>query len=106
MRVITRRIPPEEIRVDHIDVVSFVQRLRYLIDQFLTHDVTVHLLGSANVQGEPPYFAADFALTGLVAVILGTRGGEFRDEVAVINSFVVSRRLSPGGMRSCPGLVV
>ena len=74
VRVITRKIPPEEIRVDHIDVASFVKRLRDLIDQVLMYDV----------QGEPPYFAAEFALTGLVAVILGTRGGEFRDEVAVI----------------------
>ena len=77
-------IPPEEIGIDHIDVASFVERLRDLIDQVLTHDVIVQLLGSANVQGEPSHFAADFTLTGLVAVILGTSGGEFCDEVTVI----------------------
>ena len=78
------RISPEEIGVDHIDVASFVERLRDLIDQVLTHDVIVQLLGSANVQGEPSHFAADFALTGLVTVILRTSGGEFCDEVPVI----------------------
>ena len=34
-------IPPEEIGVDHIDVASFVERLRDLVDQILTHDVIV-----------------------------------------------------------------
>ena len=77
-------IPPEEIGVDFIDVASVVERLRDLIDQILTHDVIVQLLGSTNVQGEPSHFAAGFAQTGLVAVILETRGGEFCDEVAAI----------------------
>ena len=43
-------IPPEEIRVDHIDVASFVKRLSDLIDQVLMYDVVVQLLGFANVQ--------------------------------------------------------
>ena len=34
-------IPPEEIGIDYIDVASFVERLRDLIDQILTHDVIV-----------------------------------------------------------------
>ena len=42
-------IPPEEIGIDHIDVASFVERLRDFVDQVLTHDVIVQLLGSANV---------------------------------------------------------
>ena len=65
-------VSPEEIGVDYIDVASFVERLSDFVDQVLTHDVIVLLLGSANVQGEPSHFAADFALTGLVTVILGT----------------------------------
>ena len=77
-------IPPEESGIDHVDVASFVERLRDLVDQILTHDVIVELLGTANVQGEPSHFAADFALTGLVTVVLGTSGGEFCDEVPVI----------------------
>ena len=77
-------VSPKEIRVDHIDVASFVERVRDLVDQVLTHDVIVQLLSAANVQGEPSHFAADFALTGLVTVVLGTSGGEFCDEVLVI----------------------
>ena len=34
-------IPPEEIGIDHIDVAPFVERLRDLVDQILTHDVIV-----------------------------------------------------------------
>ena len=77
-------IHPEEIGVVHIDVASFVKRLCDLIDQILTHDVIVKLLGSTNVQGELPHIAADFAPTDLVAIVLVTSGGEFCDEVAVI----------------------
>ena len=77
-------VSPEEIGVDHIDVASFVERLGDLVDQVLTHDVIVQLLGPTDVQGEPSHFAADFALTGLVAVVLGTRRGEFGDAVAII----------------------
>ena len=77
-------VSPEEIGVDYIDVASYVERLSDFVDQVLTHDVIVELLGSANVQGEPSHFAADSPLTGLVTVILGTSGGEFCDEVTVI----------------------
>ena len=77
-------VSPKEIRVDHIDIASFVERVRDLVDQILTHDVIVELLSTANVQGEPSHFSADFALTGLVTVILGTSGGEFCDGVTVI----------------------
>ena len=52
------RIPPKEVRIDHIDVTSFVERLGDLIDQILTHDVIVQLMGSTNIQGEPSHFAA------------------------------------------------
>ena len=77
-------IPPQEVGVYLIDVTSLVERLCHLIDQILTHDVIVKLLGSTNVQGELPHIAADFAPTDLVAIVLVTSGGEFCDEVAVI----------------------
>ena len=74
-------VPPEEVRVDHVDVASSVQWLR---DEVLKHDVIVQLLCTTDVEGESSDFAADFALTGLVAVIFGTRRGEFCDDVLVI----------------------
>ena len=77
-------IPPKEIGVDDINVTSFVERLGDLIDQVLTHDVIVELMGSTDVQGEPSDFAADFTLLGSVAVVLGTCGGEFCDEIVTI----------------------
>ena len=77
-------ISPEEIGVDHIDVASFVERVCDLIDQILTDDVIVELLGSANVQGEPSHSATYFSLTGLVTVVLGPRRGEFCDAVTFI----------------------
>ena len=77
-------IPPEEIGVDDINVTSFVERLGDLIDQVLTHDVIVELMGATNVQGEPSDFTADFTLLGSVAVVLGTCGGEFGDEIVTI----------------------
>ena len=42
-------VPPEEIGIDHVDVASFVERLRDFVDQVLTRDIRVQLLGSANV---------------------------------------------------------
>ena len=78
------RVPPEEIGVDDINVTSFVERLGDLIDQVLTHDIIVELMGSTDVQGEPSDFTADFTLLGPVTVILGTCGGEFGDEIVTI----------------------
>ena len=46
-------LPPKEIGVDDVNVSLFVERLGDLIDQVLTHDVIVELMGSTNVQGEP-----------------------------------------------------
>ena len=77
-------IPPKEIGVDDINVASFVERLGDLIDQVLTHDIIVELMGSTNVQGEPSDFTADFTLLGSVAVVLGTCGGEFGDEIVTV----------------------
>ena len=77
-------IPPEEIGVDDINVTSFVERLSDLIDQVLTHDIIVELMGATNVQGEPSDFTADFTLLGSVAVVLGTCGSEFGDEIVTV----------------------
>ena len=77
-------LPPKEIGVDDVNVSLFVERLGDLIDQVLTHDVIVELMGSTNVQGEPSDLAADFTLLGSVAVVLGTCGGEFCDEIVTI----------------------
>ena len=77
--------PPEEIRVHHVNVASFVEGLCDLINQIFTHDVIVKLLRSTDVQGEPSHFAAVVTLTGLVAIILRTRGSES-------SSFVISPR--------------
>ena len=78
------RVSPEEIRVDHINVTSFVERVGDLIDQVLTHDIIVELLGAADVQGEPSHFAAYLSVLGFVPVIFGTRRGEFGDEVVIV----------------------
>ena len=77
-------VSPEEIGVGYIDVASFVERLSDFVDQVLTHDVIVELLGSTYIEGEPSHFTADLALVGLVTVILRAGGSQFDDEVAVI----------------------
>ena len=74
----------EKIGVDYIDVASFVERLSDFVDQILTHDVIVELLGSTYIEGEPSHFTAHPALVGLVTVILRAGGSEFDDEVTVI----------------------
>ena len=77
-------VSPEEIRVDHIDVASFVERVCDLIDQVLAHDIIVELLRSADVEGEPSHFAANLSVLGFVPVIFGASRSEFRDEVVII----------------------
>ena len=78
------RIPPKEVGVDHIDVTSFVERLSDLIDQILTHDVIVQLMGSKNVESEPSHFAAYLSVLGFVPVIFGASGSEFGNEIVII----------------------
>ena len=78
------RLPAEEVRVGHIDIASLVQRLRDFVNQVLAHDVIAQLLGATNVEGEASHFAADLALTGLVAIIFGTCRREFCDDVPII----------------------
>ena len=77
-------VSPEEIGVDYIDVASFVERLSDFVDQVLTHDVIVELLGSTYIEGEPSHLTAHLALVSLVTVILRAGGSEFDDEVTVI----------------------
>ena len=77
-------VSPEEIGVDYIDVVLFVERLSDFVDQVLTHDVIVELLGSTYIEGEPSHFTAHLALVGLVTVNHRAGGSEFDDEVTVI----------------------
>ena len=77
-------VSPEEVWVDHVDVPSFVQGLCDFIEEVLTHDVIVQLLESPDIEGESSHFAADFALTGFVAVIFRSCGREFCDDVTVI----------------------
>ena len=86
------RVPPEEVRVDYIDITSLVQWLRDFIDQVLTHDVIVQLLATTDVEGEACDFATHFALTCLVAVIFRARRREFCDDVTSSSSFVISPR--------------
>ena len=78
------RVSVEEVGVDHIDVTSFVERMGDLIDQILTHDVIVQLMGSTNVEGEPSHFAAYLSVLGFVPVIFGASGREFGDEIVII----------------------
>ena len=77
-------IPPKEVRVDDIDVVSFVKRLRDFIKKILSHDVIVELPGTSYIEGESSDFAADFAMVCFVPVVLGSSGSDFGDEVPVV----------------------
>lgn len=76
------RVSPEEVGINHRNVPSFIQRLRDFVQEILTHDVIVQLLGSTDIECEPCHFTVHSALMGLVTVIFGTSGSEFCDEVA------------------------
>ena len=43
-------VPPEEVWIDDIDVALLVQQLRDFVDQVLSHDVIVQLLGFTNFE--------------------------------------------------------
>jgi len=73
----------EEVGVDESDVTAFLKRLRDFVE-VLSHDIIVELSGASDVEREASDFAADFALLGFVAVIFGSGGSEFGDEVSVI----------------------
>ena len=76
-------VSPEEIGIDDVYVALFVGGGGGEGD-ILSHDVIVELPRSSHTECESPYFAADFALVGFVTVIIGSSGGEFGDEVAVV----------------------
>ena len=82
------RVSPEEIGVEHVNIVSFVERLSEFIQEVLFPDVIVELTQASNIEGESPDFTADFTTVCLVAIVLGSSGGEFGDEVVVIIQLV------------------
>jgi len=77
-------ISVEVVGVDDGDVTAFLERMCDFVEEVLSHDVIVELSGASDVMREPSDFAADFALLGFVAIILGSSGSEFVDGVSVI----------------------
>ena len=61
-------------------------------------DIIVEVSGCAYIEGESSDFEADFASVGFAAVIFGSSGGEFGDEVAVIQFAGHSPGKYPRGM--------
>ena len=90
-------VSPEEVRVDDVDVASFVGRSCYFVEELLTHDVIVELPGAPDIEGEAPDLAAHFTGLSPVSVILGASGREVDDKVAIVEfvghlSEVISER--------------
>ena len=77
-------VSPEEVRVDHVNVASFVERVCDFVNEVLTHDIIVELLGPTELEGEPSHFAANLSVLGFVSVIFWASRGEFGDEVVII----------------------
>ena len=77
-------VSPEEVRVDDVDVASFVERSGDFVEEILSHDVIVELPGAADIEGEAPDLAAHFTALSSVSVILGASGREVDDEVAIV----------------------
>ena len=90
-------VSPEEVRVDDVDVASFVERSGDFVEEILSHDVIVELSGAPDIEGEAPDLAAHFTVLSPVPVILGASGREVDDEVAIVEfvghlSEVISER--------------
>ena len=90
-------VSPEEVRVDDVDVASFIERSCDFVEEILSHDVIVELPGAADIEGEAPYLAAHFTALSPVPIILGASGREVDDEVAIVEfvghfSEVISER--------------
>ena len=98
-------ISVEEVGVDDDDVAAFLERLCDFVEEVLSHDPIVELSGASDVEREPSDFAADFALLSFVAVIFGSSGSEFGDEVSVIE-FIAHFTESLSWMSVCPSLVM
>ena len=75
----------KKVRVDDIDVASFVERLRDFVEEIFSHDIIVELPGASYIEGESSDFPVDFAM--VCFVVLGFRGGEFGTLVQLILSF-------------------
>ena len=69
------------VRVVHSDFSRVFFGLRDFVDDVLFEDFVIQLSLPARVEGEPAYLAFDFALMGLVPVILGASGSEFDDVI-------------------------
>ena len=78
-------VSPEEVRVDDIDVASFVERSGDFVEEILSHDVIIELPGAPNIEGEASDLATHFTTLSLVSVILGASGREVDDEVAIVD---------------------
>ena len=66
---------------DDLGLARLFLRLLDFLENVLTHDVIVQLGLALAVETEPAYLALDFAILGLVAVILGTSRHEFGDVI-------------------------
>ena len=66
---------------DDLGLARVVLRVLDFVEHVLAHDVIVELGFALAVETEPSHLAFDFAVLGLVAVILGTSRDEFGDVV-------------------------
>ena len=66
---------------DDLGLARLFLRLLDFIENVLTHDVVVQLGFALAVETEPAHLALDFAILGLVAVILGASRHEFGDVI-------------------------
>ena len=66
---------------DDLGLARLVLRVLDFVEYVLAHDVIVELGFALAVETEPTHLAFDFALLGLVAVILGTSRDEFGDVI-------------------------
>ena len=90
-------VSPEEVRVDDVDVVSFVERSVDFVEEILSHDDIIELSGAMDIEGEAPDLAAHFTVLSSVPIILGASGREVDNEVAIVElvchlSKVISER--------------
>ena len=68
-------------RFDDLGLTRFLEWLLDFVQDVLTHDVVIQLRFAFAVEAKAPHFAFDFALFGLVAIILGTARHEFNNEI-------------------------
>ena len=86
------RVSPEEVRVDDVDVASFVERSGDFVEEILSHDIIVELPGAPDIEGRASDLAAHLTTLSLVPVILRDSRCEVDDEVAIIEFVVISPR--------------